>query len=213
MGYTTYIFDFDYTLADATNGIVDSVNYALTQMNFAISSREDIRKTVGMPLTETFAHLTGIDDTEQKEQFKKLFKEKADEIMLDHTDLFPDAVKVLSHLKAKGIKIGIVTTKFRYRIEQVLDKYAITHLIDLVIGFEDVTNTKPHPEGLLAAMRELDAHPDKVLYIGDSTIDAKTAYNAKVDFVAVTTGTTGKEEFMKFPNIAIFNRLSELLRK
>ena len=99
----------------------------------------------------------------------------------------------------------------RYRIEQVLCKYDINHLIDSIVGFEDVINAKPHPEGLLAAMRKLDTHPDKVLYIGDSMIDAKTAFSAKVDFVAVTTGTTGKEEFIQLPNIAVFNRLSELL--
>lgn len=211
MEYSTYIFDFDYTLADATNGIVASVNHALTQMNFIASDRDDIRKTVGMPLAETFTHLTGINDAEQKDRFKELFKEKADDIMLDNTDLFPDTIKVLSHLKSKGIKTGIVTTKLRYRIEQVLNKFDINHLIDSIVGFEDVINAKPHPEGLLAAIRKLDAHPDKVLYIGDSMIDAKTAYSARVDFVAVTTGTTGKEEFMQLPNIAVFSSLSALL--
>jgi phosphoglycolate phosphatase-like HAD superfamily hydrolase len=31
MKYSTVIFDFDYTLADATNGIVSSFNYAFNQ--------------------------------------------------------------------------------------------------------------------------------------------------------------------------------------
>ena len=43
----------------------------------------------------------------------------------------------------------------------------------------------------------------EVLYVGDSFIDAKTAENAGVDFVAVLTGTTTKEEFDKYGHVFI----------
>jgi phosphoglycolate phosphatase len=33
MKYNTMIFDFDYTLADATNGIVSSFNHAFSKLN------------------------------------------------------------------------------------------------------------------------------------------------------------------------------------
>jgi len=37
--YSAYLFDFDYTLGDATEGIVESVNYALKQMNLPNSEK------------------------------------------------------------------------------------------------------------------------------------------------------------------------------
>ena len=51
-----------------------------------------------------------------------------------------------------------------------------------------------------------------VLYVGDSLIDANTAANASVDFAAVLTGTTRKEEFLMLPHIYIANNLTELIQ-
>jgi phosphoglycolate phosphatase len=211
MNYSTCIFDFDYTLGDATNGIVASVNFALGQMNFPLMGKDNIRKTVGMTLPDTFTHLTGVHDTGQRNQFVKLFKKKADEVMTDCTELFPDTIKVLSYLKSKGIKTGIVTTKYHYRIDEILSKFDIHYLIDIVVGGDDVKNAKPHPEALLTAIKKLSVGNDNVLYVGDSIIDAKTAHGANVDFIAVTTGTTGEDEFMQYHCIAVVNRLSQLL--
>ena len=208
--YSTCIFDFDYTLGDATNGIVESVNYALLKMDFPTYEKDKIRDTVGMSLPETFTHLTQNCDTEQRAKFVKLFKEKADEVMTENTELLPDTIKVLSLLKSKEIKTGIVTTKYHYRIVEILNKFHINNLIDIIVGSDDVKNAKPHPEALLTAIKKLDAHDNHVLYVGDSVIDAKTALSANVDFIAVTTGTTKKDEFLHFPYVSIIHTLSEL---
>ena len=50
--YDAYIFDFDYTLADATEPVVGSFLYALEKMNLQKSSRQDIIKTIGIPIVE-----------------------------------------------------------------------------------------------------------------------------------------------------------------
>lgn len=211
MKYSVLIFDFDFTLGDATKGIVESVNYALAKMNLPTFTKEDIRKTVGMTLPNTFTHLTKMQDAEQRALFVTLFKEKADEIMINNTNLFPDTIEVLSYIKSKGMKIGIVTTKYHYRIIEILDKFQISHLVDVIIGGEDVKNAKPHPEALMAAIDKLNVHIDNILYIGDSIIDAQTAQNGNVDFVAVTTGTTDKYDFLQFPFIEIIGGLSEII--
>lgn len=101
MNYSIYIFDFDYTLGDATNGVVESVKFALAKMNLPIGEKDDIRKTIGMSLPETFTYLTQIEEPGQRIQFVKLFKEKADEIMTENTELYTDTVSVLSYLKSK----------------------------------------------------------------------------------------------------------------
>jgi len=211
MRYKNYLFDFDYTLADATNGIVESVNHALSKMNFSLPSREEIRRTIGMSLSESFTYLTKNKEPELQAMYIRLFKEKADEVMTQNTQLFQDTVHVLSCLKSKDINTGIVTTKYRYRIVDVLQKHQITHLIDIIVGGDDVKNAKPDPEALLKAIELLGASKDDVLYIGDSMIDARTANNANVDFIAVTTGTTAKDDFMQLPHIAVIDSLGALL--
>ena len=44
--YDAYIFDFDYTLADATNPIVESFNYAFDKLNLKRASYKDIVNTI-----------------------------------------------------------------------------------------------------------------------------------------------------------------------
>lgn len=211
MRYKCCLFDFDYTLADATDGIVASMNHAFMTMNFPLPSREAIRHTVGLSLSESFTILTKNDEPELKALFLRLFKEKADEVMTQNTRLFQDTIPVLSFLKSNGIKTGIATTKYRFRIVEILQKYQIDHLIDVIIGGDDVKNTKPDPEALFKAIEQLAVTKDSVLYIGDSIVDAKAANSANVDFVAVTTGTTVKDHFLEFPHIAIVNSLNDIL--
>ena len=211
MKYKTFIFDFDYTLADATVGIVECTNYALKQIGFPTESVDDIRNTVGMTLGDMFSTLTGVTDDSLRQQFFPLFLKRADEIMADSTVLFTDTIDVVKQLRDKGCNTAIVSTKVRYRIEEILKKFGITELFDFVIGLEDVTEPKPSPEGLLKAIERFGVKHSSVLYIGDSLIDANTANNAGVDFAAVLTGTTTHNDFQTLPYVYIAKSLTEML--
>ena len=192
------IFDFDYTLGDSTNGIVLSVNYALEQLDHSVRDIAEIRKTIGLSLKDTYSVLTSRCDVSEAEQFSRLFKEKADEVMVVNTEIYNGVKDVLKKLKKKGYKTGIVTTKFHYRIEQILNKFEANELIDIIVGADDVKIEKPDPEGLWCAMEHLNLEKDNVLYVGDSLVDAQTAENAGVDFIGVLTGTTTRQEFEKY---------------
>lgn len=204
------IFDFDYTLGDSTNGIVLSANYALEQLGHSVRDISEIRKTIGLSLKDTYAVLTSRCDLGEAEQFAKLFKEKADEVMVVNTELYNGVKDVLKELKNKGYKIGIVTTKFHYRIEQILCKFEANGLIDIIIGAEDVKMEKPDPEGLWRAIERLNLEKDNVLYVGDSLVDAQTAENAGVDFVGVLTGTTKRQDFEKYHSSYIGKNIPDI---
>jgi len=210
MKYNTIIFDFDYTLADATDGIVSSFNHAFSELDLVNCEIESIKRTVGLSLDEAFVQLTENKDRALRNRFKVLFKEKADEVMSKNTVLFDDTISTLQRLKRDGFNTGIVTTKYHYRIAETLNIHGISDLVDIIIGGEDVKVPKPSPEGLLLAIDNLNAQLNDVLYIGDSLVDAKTALAANVDFAAVTTGTTNEKEFLQYPCIRILNNLSEL---
>lgn len=206
------IFDFDYTLGDSTNGIALCINYALEKLGYAAPNITDIKKTIGLSLTETYFTLTSNNNLDEAEQFNKLFKEKADSVMVANTELYAGVKDVLQKLKSKGYKIAIVTTKFHYRIEQILCKFDATELIDIIVGAEDVKIEKPNPEGLLWAIEHLEAMNEEVLYVGDSLVDAKTAENAKVKFVAVLTGTTTRDDFRNYSSAYIGENISDVCK-
>ena len=208
--YTAFFFDFDYTLADSSKGIVTCFQIVLNRYNYTDIPDEDIKKTIGMTLEDSFARLTGIEGINQLKILKDEYLKEADEIMSDNTMLYDDTIPLIKKLKEQGASVGIISTKQAYIIRQTLVKYEIESCFDTVIGMLDVKNTKPDPEGLLLGMNRVNATQDKTLYLGDNIIDAITAQAINVDFVAVTTGMTGREAFLDYPHKAIISRLSEL---
>lgn len=202
--YKAVIFDFDYTLGDTTDGIVKSVDYALEYLGYAAKSVSEIRRTIGLSLKQTFAALTDCHDNEQAERFAKLFRKKADEVMTESAVLYDCVPEILRELH-KTRKIGIVTTKFHYRIEAILRKFSVRKSVDVIIGGEDVKEEKPSPEGLLKAVDMLGLEKREVLYVGDSYIDAAAAQSAGIDFAAVLTGMT--TDFSGYKSVCVAKNL------
>lgn len=211
MTYSTYIFDFDYTLADATYGIVNCFYYSFDMMNINRPEFEDVRKCIGMTLADSFIKLTGNSNAKDIELFLKYYRTKADEIMTKNTVILPHTKSTLETLYTNGKKVAIVTTKRRIRIVETLKNENLSHTVSVIIGGDDVKNAKPDPTGLLTAIEMLNEAKENVLYVGDSTIDCMTAENAGVDFCAVLTGTTTRDEFEKLPHKYIFNSLAEII--
>ena len=60
MRYTTYLFDFDYTLADSSRGIVMCFRHVLERNGYTDVTDEAIRRTIGKTLEESFSILTGV---------------------------------------------------------------------------------------------------------------------------------------------------------
>lgn len=179
-------------------------------MGHPIRSFEDIKKTIGLSLKETYTKLTSDNDVDRAKVFARLFKEKADQVMVANTELYNGVKERLTDLKENGYKIAIVTTKFHYRIDQILHKFEAEDLIDVIVGAEDVKEEKPCPEGLLQAIKLLSINSDDALYVGDSIVDAKTAENAQIAFAAVLTGATTREAFACYDNVFIGNNITEI---
>ena len=130
--------------------------------------------------------------------------------MTVNTFFFPETVTVLKTLKSQGAQIGIISTKFRFRIREMVDQHFPKDFFDIIIGGEDVKQAKPDPQGIKKALRRLHRRKSETLYIGDSTVDAETAQAAKVDFVGVLNGMTTREELMVYPHRQILDNLSLL---
>jgi len=211
MSYQVYLFDFYYTLADSSRGITLCFRHVLERNGYAGVTDEAIRRTIGKTLEESFSILTGVTDPDRLAAFKAEYRREADVYMTPNTRLFPETLRVLRTLKERGAKIGIISTKYRFRIHDTMDQHLPADFLDIVVGGEDVSRAKPDPEGLLYAIRQLGVKKKRVLYIGDSTVDAETAQAAGVDFAGVTHGVTTADELAAYPHRRIMDSLTELL--
>ncbi len=130
--------------------------------------------------------------------------------MADLTMLFTETPRVVQVLYEKGIKLGIVSTKFRYRIETILRRERLLNYFEVIIGGEDVSTLKPNPFGLLLAVKKLKLDRSEVIYIGDSVTDAETAKRAGISFIAVLSGVTPRNAFNQSQLRDFLSNISEL---
>jgi phosphoglycolate phosphatase len=210
MTYRAVLFDFDYTLADSSLGIEDCINHALVAMQLPPVSARTASETIGLSLAETFCRLNGPATPEQCAEFSRHFIARADQIMVDSIILYDSVRTVVPELKRRGLSIGVLSTKFRRRIDAVLEREHLRSHFDVIVGGEDVANHKPHPEGALKAANALGAAANEILYVGDSVVDAETARRAHLPFVAVLTGVTEKDAFASYQPVAVVESLTQL---
>ena len=205
------IFDFDYTLADSSEGVIECVNFALDKLGLPLAADAEIRKTIGLSLPDALVMSVGREYVRHTDEFVRLFLERADEVMTDMTELFDSVPETVTALRKLGIRLGIVTLKYRYRVESVFRREQLTDAFEVIIGFEDVSDQKPNPTGLLTAVERLDCTRQNCFYVGDSVTDAKTAQRADIDFIAVMSGVTPRAAFDDYHVYAILEDVSGLL--
>jgi phosphoglycolate phosphatase len=211
LNFSAIVFDFDYTLADSSPGVVKSIDYALHELGLPAAPDEAICRTIGLSLEETLVRLAGEVARPLAPDFHRLFIAKADLVMAPCTTVYDGVGDLLAALRGRGLRVGIVSSKFRRRIETVLGRDGLAQYVDTIVGGEDDVALKPDPEGLQEVMRRLATEPPATLYVGDSVVDAQTAARAGTPFVAVLTGTTPAEAFAQYPSLAIVPRVGDVL--
>ena len=101
--------------------------------------------------------------------------------------LMPGAEGLLS--TALGVRVAIVTNSPSAYAERVLSHFNLR--ADVVVGFHDTTQRKPHPEPIQLALRQLGLAPKDVWAAGDHAHDIQAAVAAGV---AVTIGVTSASD-------------------
>jgi len=189
------LFDFDFTLADSSTGVVECFAYGFERVGLPNVEAERVRRTIGLTLDEALRILHGVDDPVIVRAFFEAFRERAADVMVANTRFLERAIEAVESCRAAGLATAICSTKKRSHIEGVLVRDGVTALFDAVIGYEDVARAKPAPDALHAALAQLDVGTDCALYVGDHPVDAEAATRAGVAFVAVLTGPSRREEF------------------
>ncbi len=204
------LLDFDYTLGDSSEAIVECVAYALEKLGLAPATGDAIRRAIGHSLPEVLRLLTGIEDPSRGEAFRAAFVERADQMMAQKTRIFPGVHEAIERMRAAGLVLGIVSTKYRYRIEQILARNALEGRFETIVGADEVARPKPDPAALRLALERLGATPEEAVYVGDHPIDAAAARDAGIAFIGVMTGPSARADFGEMPALDFIDSIEEL---
>ncbi len=137
------IFDFDFTLVNSSKGIEKCITHALRMLDLPIPPTDEMLKNIGFSLEHKFLELADHQNSNKTRAFIQFFQEKADEVMNDFTHVFKEVPEIMSLLKEQGFSPGIVSGKFRYRIESFLEREKLLDFFKVIVGGEDVVKHKP----------------------------------------------------------------------
>lgn len=99
----------------------------------------------------------------------------------------PGAVDLVRALADSGVPLAVVTSGQRPYAEGLLEELGIRHLLDIVVTAGDVVTGKPHPEGYLAAARDLDVPPEETIGFEDAPAGVAAVKSAGMTCVGVIT--------------------------
>ncbi|UCE95745.1 MAG: HAD-IA family hydrolase [Candidatus Bathyarchaeota archaeon] len=81
--------------------------------------------------------------------------------------LYPDAEKALSLLKARGLKMGIITNGLQSDVKEILPKVNLQAFFDVVVVVDTLKKMKPDAEVFIYALDKLETTISNTIFIGD----------------------------------------------
>lgn len=171
----TVIFDFDGTLANTNQMIINSFKHIYSVFRNEECDENYVMNTFGEPLALTLTRDFGQYNFED---VIACYREYQNDRFLDEVTLYETVNDTLEYLKSKNIKIGIATSRLKNSTLSALKNFNIEKYFDVIIAADDVEKHKPDKEPLIKAINVLKSSPDKTLYVGDSRFDMECAINA-----------------------------------
>ncbi len=205
------LLDFDGTIGDSQALIVRTFQDSMRQMGREVKSAEECANTIGMRLSEAFAHLynTSIEEGEKcAEVYHKIFLENWEALGMKP---FPHTVETIRELHRRGFVLAVTSSRGRDSLLELIRQMGFEDCISSVVAQEDVTRVKPEPDMVFKALMEIagqkvdkdDCHvlPEDqrpmlsdTIVVGDMNFDVDMAHNAGVWACAVTYGNGTREQ-------------------
>ena len=189
----TILFDLDGTLADSREGILNSIQYALSE--FGINEqKENLGMFLGPPAHIAFQEFYGFSE-EKAFEITNVFRKRYAEKGIYENQLYDGITELLQKLYSDGKKLCVATSKPEIYTEKVLTHFDIRRYFDVVVG-SDLEGKFCKKIDIIAKTIELGGYDkDCCVMVGDRKYDIVGAKENGIKSIAVLYGYGNTEEF------------------
>jgi len=183
---STFLFDLDGTLIDSVDLILRSYRHTMRRHRGHEPSDDVWMRGLGTPLWVQFRQFS--DDPAEIEAMVATYREYN---LAHHDEMvrpYQGVVEAVRSLHRGANVLGLVTSKMRSGAVRGLRIAGLEDAFDVIVGSDEVTHPKPHPEPVLIALERLGAPPESAVFIGDSRHDLECGRAAGVKTAAVLWG-------------------------
>ena len=203
------IFDLDGTLINTISDLGQACNYALSACGFPTHKIEDYPRLVGNGVNKLIERALPEEHRNEETvlRLREYFVPYYDEHNCDFTRPYDGIPELLHTLKKQGHLLAVASNKYQAATEKIVAQL-FPGIFDVVLGERVGVERKPDPqivwdiitaypqplpEGKGVRSNPTSTH-QKVLYIGDSLVDAETARAAGATLVLCTWGFGTREQ-------------------
>lgn len=204
------VFDLDGTLLDTLDDLWLSVNCTMDKFGFPHRDRREVRGFLGNGVRVLVEKSLPEDKKDMTDECLSVFKAYYDVHKDDNTRPYDGVIDMLKAVRAAGLKSAIVSNKYDAAVQQ-LKNVTFNGLVDFAVGEGNGIKTKPAPDGVLLALKNLGVSKDEAVYVGDSEVDLKTAENSGLNCVAVTWGFRDRDFLIECGAKNVIDATCELL--
>lgn len=204
------LFDLDGVLVEAKKIHFEALNQALGE-KYSISLEDHHSKYDGLKTKQKLDLLTREKDLPV--ELHTIIWEKKQELTLKALEnLTPNntLIEMMQELKNQGYRLGVCSNSIRRTVFTVLSKLDLISFFDVILGNEDVINSKPHPEIYWRAMSDMKVMPKETIVVEDSPHGLIAAQRANVNIIRVKNSL---ELDIKFVNEKIKEMNTEIIDK
>tara|TARA_R110002096_G_scaffold168798_4_gene340023 strand:+ start:7028 stop:7672 length:645 start_codon:yes stop_codon:yes gene_type:complete len=206
------VFDWDGTLANSIDWIVDCIVQVSEELNLPVPSQQACKDVIGLSLSEAMLQLFPTLTKTQKDEMVASYRIKYIAKPITTEDLFLNTLPVLTELQRMGKTLAVATGKGQQGLDRALDGTGIRSFFHQ-LRCADTMRSKPSPHMLVDIMQATNHSADKTLMIGDSTLDLMMANNAGVASIGVTTGAHSRDTLEKHAPLRCLDNLIDLFER
>lgn len=200
----TVIFDFDGTLIDTLDIFVDTYNTLAPRFHCKYISREDQARLRGKRPQEFFHeyHISLWKLPALVGAARRLLKNT-----MRNLELEPAKRELLAQVKAKGYRLGILSSNTEETIRHILAKHNLEDLFDFIVTGKNLFGKD---RAMKRILRRQHLKPQEVVYIGDETRDVEAMHRIGISIIAVGWGYSAPEALQKLHPTYMVHSLGEL---
>jgi len=187
------LFDFDGTIADNSDGILNCVKYSLGKLGKEVPDAETLRKFIGPSLYFSYNEFIEKND-ENAHKFVEGYRERYAPIGTTEVRLYPRVKEMLTALENDGYVLAVVSGKPRSFVMKISESLGIFNLFSAYFAPELADHSSDKSHRVIEAMEHFGFDRADTLMIGDTKWDVEAAKGAGVDSLAVTYGFGTVEE-------------------
>ena len=193
------IFDLDGTVLDTVESIAHYANGALIKNGIEPIEVGEYKYLAGKGIANLVRGMLEYRGCYTEETYKKVYYDydtAYNAAPAYKSKIFDGLKETLDAIKAKGIKMAIVSNKPDFAARSVATELYGEGYFDFITGQTPGIALKPDPSVVLSVMEKFGATREECIYVGDTSTDMQTGKNAGMYTVGVLWGFRGREELV-----------------